>query len=152
MATGGRSTTSARMTAARSARESSTIRRSSARVTAAASTCSAAASLPCRRCVLSTPTPPASSATRCRWSSWTHEDQHAHRVRDPLPRDARAIGGLRLPLVERDREAGRALGGPLLEMRCAGSNALEHCDRPQPCGVHEVFQGVYESLNGALGG
>jgi Rrf2 family protein len=49
-------------------------------------------------------------------------------------------------------DAVRALEGPLLEMPCAGSNDLEHCDRPQPCSVHEVFQRVYESLNGALGG
>ena len=49
-------------------------------------------------------------------------------------------------------DAVRALEGPLLEMPCAGSSDLEHCDRPQPCSVHEVFQRVYESLNGALGG
>src|SRR3990170_1069095 len=28
---------------------------------------------------------------------------------------------------------------------------LEHCDRPQPCSVHEVFQRVYESLSLSLG-
>jgi Rrf2 family cysteine metabolism transcriptional repressor len=49
-------------------------------------------------------------------------------------------------------DAVRALEGPLLEMPCAGATDLEHCDRPQPCSVHEVFQRVYESLDGALGG
>jgi Rrf2 family protein len=48
-------------------------------------------------------------------------------------------------------DAVRALEGPILEMPCAGASDLEHCDRPQPCSVHEVFQRVYESLNGALG-
>jgi Rrf2 family cysteine metabolism transcriptional repressor len=48
-------------------------------------------------------------------------------------------------------EAVRALEGPLLEMPCAGASTLEACDRPQPCSVHEVFQRVYEALNGALG-
>ena len=48
-------------------------------------------------------------------------------------------------------DAVRALEGPLLEMPCAGASTLEACDRPQPCSVHEVFQRVYESLNGALG-
>jgi Rrf2 family protein len=49
-------------------------------------------------------------------------------------------------------DAIRALEGPILEMPCAGVGDLEHCDRPQPCSVHEVFQRVYESLSGALGG
>jgi Rrf2 family transcriptional regulator, cysteine metabolism repressor len=49
-------------------------------------------------------------------------------------------------------DAVRALEGPLLEMPCAGSDSLEACDRPQPCSVHEVFQRVFESLNGVLGG
>ena len=44
-------------------------------------------------------------------------------------------------------DAVRALEGPLLEMPCAGADDLEHCDRPQPCSVHEVFQRVYESLS-----
>ncbi|MEO6294590.1 MAG: Rrf2 family transcriptional regulator [Candidatus Limnocylindria bacterium] len=48
-------------------------------------------------------------------------------------------------------EAVRALDGPLLEMPCAGADDLEHCDRPQPCSVHEVFQRVYESLSFSLG-
>ena len=48
-------------------------------------------------------------------------------------------------------DAIRALDGPLLEMPCAGAEDLEHCDRPQPCSVHEVFQRVYESLSGSLG-
>ena len=47
-------------------------------------------------------------------------------------------------------DAVRALEGPLLEMPCAGSQDLEHCDRPQPCSVHEVFQRVYESLSLSL--
>ena len=45
----------------------------------------------------------------------------------------------------------RALEGPILEMPCAGAEDLEHCDRPQPCSVHEVFQRVYESLSVSLG-
>lgn len=49
-------------------------------------------------------------------------------------------------------EAVRALEGPILEMPCAGAEDLEHCDRPQPCSVHEVFQRVYESLSVSLGG
>ena len=49
-------------------------------------------------------------------------------------------------------DAVRALEGPLLEMPCAGSDSLEACDRPQPCSVHEIFQRVFESLNGVLGG
>jgi Rrf2 family cysteine metabolism transcriptional repressor len=49
-------------------------------------------------------------------------------------------------------DAVRALEGPLLEMPCAGAGNLEACDRPQPCSVHEVFQRVFESLSGALGG
>jgi len=48
-------------------------------------------------------------------------------------------------------DAVRALEGPLLEMPCAGVDDLEHCDRPQPCSVHEVFQRVYESLSASLG-
>ena len=48
-------------------------------------------------------------------------------------------------------DAVRALEGPLLEMPCAGADDLEHCDRPQPCSVHEVFQRVYESLSVSLG-
>ena len=44
-------------------------------------------------------------------------------------------------------DAIRALEGPILEMPCAGVGDLEHCDRPQPCSVHEVFQRVYESLS-----
>jgi Rrf2 family protein len=48
-------------------------------------------------------------------------------------------------------DALRALEGPLLEMPCAGVEDLEHCDRPQPCSVHEVFQRVYESLSLSLG-
>ena len=48
-------------------------------------------------------------------------------------------------------DAVRALEGPLLEMPCAGPKDLEHCDRPQPCSVHEVFQRVYESLSLSLG-
>ncbi|MDQ3689106.1 MAG: Rrf2 family transcriptional regulator [Chloroflexota bacterium] len=48
-------------------------------------------------------------------------------------------------------DAIRALEGPLLEMPCAGVEDLEHCDRPQPCSVHEVFQRVYESLSSTLG-
>jgi Rrf2 family protein len=47
-------------------------------------------------------------------------------------------------------DAVRALDGPLLEMPCAGTADMEHCDRPQPCSVHEVFQRVYESLSGTL--
>ena len=48
-------------------------------------------------------------------------------------------------------EAVRALEGPLLEMPCAGADDLEHCDRPQPCSVHEAFQRVHESLSLSLG-
>ena len=48
-------------------------------------------------------------------------------------------------------DAVRALEGPLLEMPCAGADDLEHCDRPQPCSVHEVFQRAYESLSTSLG-
>jgi Rrf2 family protein len=47
-------------------------------------------------------------------------------------------------------EAIRALEGPILEMPCAGASDLEHCDRPQPCSVHELFQRVYESLSESL--
>jgi Rrf2 family protein len=49
-------------------------------------------------------------------------------------------------------DAVRALDGPLLEMPCAGADDLEHCDRPQPCSVHEVFQRVHESLSISLAG
>ncbi|MCV0402341.1 MAG: Rrf2 family transcriptional regulator [Chloroflexi bacterium] len=48
-------------------------------------------------------------------------------------------------------DAVRALEGPLLEMPCAGAEDLEHCNRPEPCSVHEVFQRVYESLSTSLG-
>lgn len=48
-------------------------------------------------------------------------------------------------------DAVRALEGPILEMPCAGADDLEHCDRPQPCSVHEIFQRVYESLSLSLG-
>jgi Rrf2 family transcriptional regulator, cysteine metabolism repressor len=48
-------------------------------------------------------------------------------------------------------DAVRALEGPLLEMPCGGADDLEHCDRPQPCSVHEVFQRAYESLSTSLG-
>lgn len=48
-------------------------------------------------------------------------------------------------------DAVRALDGPLLEMPCAGSEDLEHCNRPEPCSVHEVFQRVHESLSISLG-
>jgi len=48
-------------------------------------------------------------------------------------------------------DALRALDGPLLEMPCAGPQDLEHCDRPVPCSVHEVFQRVHESLSASLG-
>lgn len=63
-------------------------------------------------------------------------------------------GGYRLALPAGDvamSDAIRALEGPLLEMPCAGADDLEHCDRPQPCSVHEVFQRVYESLSASLG-
>jgi Rrf2 family transcriptional regulator, cysteine metabolism repressor len=48
-------------------------------------------------------------------------------------------------------DAVRALDGPLIEMPCAGVEDLEHCDRPQPCSVHDIFQRVYESLSASLG-
>jgi Rrf2 family protein len=63
-------------------------------------------------------------------------------------------GGYRLSRPAREiamTEAVRALDGPLLEMPCAGVEDLEHCDRPQPCSVHEVFQRVHESLDASLG-
>jgi Rrf2 family protein len=63
-------------------------------------------------------------------------------------------GGYRLarpPVEIAMTDAIRALDGPLLEMPCAGVEDLEHCDRPQPCSVHEVFQRVHESLNASLG-
>ncbi|MFN2483649.1 MAG: Rrf2 family transcriptional regulator [Candidatus Limnocylindria bacterium] len=47
-------------------------------------------------------------------------------------------------------EVMRALEGPILQMPCAGVSDAEVCDRPQPCSVHEVFQRVYESVNGTL--
>jgi Rrf2 family cysteine metabolism transcriptional repressor len=65
-----------------------------------------------------------------------------------------ATGGYRLarPAVEISMtDAVRALDGPLVEMPCAGIQDLEHCDRPQPCSVHEIFQRVYESLSASLG-
>jgi Rrf2 family transcriptional regulator, cysteine metabolism repressor len=55
------------------------------------------------------------------------------------------------PAAIRMADAVRALEGPLLEMPCAGIDTLEACDRPQPCSVHEVFQRVFEALDGALG-
>ena len=64
-------------------------------------------------------------------------------------------GGYRLARDAGDiamTDAIRALEGPLLEMPCAGAEDLEHCDRPRPCSVHEVFQRVYESLSHSLGG
>ena len=63
-------------------------------------------------------------------------------------------GGYRLARQPADiamADAVRALEGPLLAMPCAGADDLEHCDRPQPCSVHEVFQRVYESLSLSLG-
>jgi Rrf2 family transcriptional regulator, cysteine metabolism repressor len=63
-------------------------------------------------------------------------------------------GGYRLSRPAADiamADVVRALEGPLLEMPCAGAEDLEHCDRPQPCSVHEVFQRVYESLSLSLG-
>ena len=65
-----------------------------------------------------------------------------------------ATGGYRLarPAAEiAMTDAVRALDGPLVEMPCAGVEDLEHCDRPQPCSVHEIFQRVYESLSASLG-
>jgi Rrf2 family cysteine metabolism transcriptional repressor len=49
-------------------------------------------------------------------------------------------------------EAMRALDGPMLEMPCAGPDNLEVCARPQDCSVHDVFQRVHDSLEGALSG
>lgn len=63
-------------------------------------------------------------------------------------------GGYRLARPAPDismTDAVRALEGPLLEMPCAGADDLEHCNRPEPCSVHEVFQRVYESLSSSLG-
>jgi len=63
-------------------------------------------------------------------------------------------GGYRLARPAADivmAQAVRALEGPLLEMPCAGAGDMEHCDRPQPCSVHTVFQRVYESLSLSLG-
>ncbi len=48
-------------------------------------------------------------------------------------------------------DAMRVLEGPLLEMPCAGAADLEACDRPQPCSVHGLFQGVYEAMSSTLG-
>lgn len=62
-------------------------------------------------------------------------------------------GGYRLARPAADiamANAVRALEGPILEMPCAGTDDFEHCDRPEPCSVHEVFQRVYESLAGTL--
>jgi Rrf2 family cysteine metabolism transcriptional repressor len=64
-------------------------------------------------------------------------------------------GGYRLarPAVEISLvEAMRALDGPMLEMPCAGPDNLEVCARPQDCSVHDVFQRVHDSLEGALSG
>ena len=47
-------------------------------------------------------------------------------------------------------DAMRALDGPILEMPCAGADNLETCARPQDCSVHDVFQRVHETLEGAL--
>ena len=47
-------------------------------------------------------------------------------------------------------DAMRALDGPILEMPCAGADNLEACARPQDCSVHDVFQRVHETLEGAL--
>lgn len=63
-------------------------------------------------------------------------------------------GGYQLarpPLEISLADAVRVLEGPLLEMPCAGAVNLEACDRPQPCSVHGLFQGVYEALNSTLG-
>ena len=63
-------------------------------------------------------------------------------------------GGYRLARPAADiamTDAVRALDGPLLEMPCAGAADMEHCDRPQPCSVHDIFQRVYESLSHSLG-
>jgi len=49
-------------------------------------------------------------------------------------------------------EAVRALEGPVLEMPCAGASDLEACDRPADCSVHEVFERLWQSMSGALGG
>jgi Rrf2 family transcriptional regulator, cysteine metabolism repressor len=65
-----------------------------------------------------------------------------------------SAGGYRLARAAAEIDmvdAIRALEGPILEMPCAGAADLEHCDRPQPCSVHEVFQRVYESLSLSLG-
>jgi len=35
-------------------------------------------------------------------------------------------------------------------MPCAGADNLETCARPQDCSVHDVFQRVHETLEGAL--
>jgi Rrf2 family protein len=47
-------------------------------------------------------------------------------------------------------EVMRALDGPLLQMACAGTATAEACDRPVPCSVHELYQRVYEALDGTL--
>jgi Rrf2 family cysteine metabolism transcriptional repressor len=62
-------------------------------------------------------------------------------------------GGYRLTRPAADIslvEAMRALDGPMLEMPCAGPDNLEVCARPQDCSVHDVFQRVHDSLEGAL--
>jgi Rrf2 family protein len=62
-------------------------------------------------------------------------------------------GGYRLARPAADiamADVVRALEGPILEMPCAGVDDFEHCDRPQPCSVHEAFQRVYESLSASL--
>jgi len=49
-------------------------------------------------------------------------------------------------------DAVRALDGPILEMPCGTPQDLEVCSRPQDCSVHEVFERIHDSLQGALGG
>lgn len=44
----------------------------------------------------------------------------------------------------------RAVEGSVMEMPCAGTATLEACDRPQPCSVHDVYQRLFESVDGAL--
>ena len=45
----------------------------------------------------------------------------------------------------------RILDGPLLEMPCAGVNSAEHCDRPEPCSVHEAYERLFASIDATLG-